>query len=62
MLFSGRFGRVLDNLKRKITEMEAEIQSDLRAGKISNINTEVKLEDARLFEKKLARFEPVLSV
>ncbi len=46
---------ILDNLKRKITEMEAEIQSDLRAGKISNINTEVKLEDARYLREELAR-------
>ncbi|MBP9781538.1 ATP-binding protein [Candidatus Woesebacteria bacterium] len=46
---------ILDNLKRKITEMEAEIQSDLRAGKISNINTEVKLEDARYLREDLAK-------
>lgn len=46
---------ILDNLKRKITEMEAEIQSDLRAGKISNINTEVKLEDARFLREDLAK-------
>jgi conjugal transfer ATP-binding protein TraC len=46
---------VLDNLKRKITEMEAEIQSDIRAGKISNINTEVKLEDARAIREQLAK-------
>lgn len=46
---------ILNNLKRKITEMEAEIQSDLRAGKISNINTEVKLEDARYIREDLAK-------
>jgi conjugal transfer ATP-binding protein TraC len=46
---------VLDSLKRKITEMEAEIQSDIRAGKISNINTEVKLEDARVMREQLAK-------
>ncbi|MBU1966779.1 ATP-binding protein [Patescibacteria group bacterium] len=46
---------ILDNLKRKITEMEAEIQSDLRSGKISNINTEVKLEDARVIREQLAK-------
>ncbi len=46
---------VLDNLKRKITEMEAEITSDIRAGKISNINTEVKLEDARYIREELAK-------
>lgn len=46
---------VLESLKRKITEMEAEIQSDLRQGKISNINTEVKLEDARVIREQLAK-------
>jgi type IV secretory pathway VirB4 component len=46
---------ILDNLKRKITEMEAEIQSDIRAGKISNINTEVKLQDARYIREQLAK-------
>ncbi len=46
---------VLDNLKRKITEMEAEITSDIRSGKISNINTEVKLEDARTIREQLAK-------
>jgi len=46
---------ILDNLKRKITEMEAEIQSDIRSGKISNINTEVKLEDARFIREQLAK-------
>lgn len=45
---------VLDNLKRKITEMEAEVQSDIRAGKISNINTEIKLSDARTIREQLA--------
>ncbi len=46
---------VLDNLKRKITEMEAEITSDIRQGKISNIDTEVKLEDARVIREQLAK-------
>jgi type IV secretory pathway VirB4 component len=46
---------VLDNLKRKITEMEAEITSDIRAGKISNIDTEVKLDDARVIREQLAK-------
>ncbi|NCN87500.1 MAG: DUF87 domain-containing protein [Candidatus Pacebacteria bacterium] len=46
---------ILDNLKRKITEMEAEISSDIRSGKISNINTEVKLDDARVIREQLAK-------
>jgi type IV secretory pathway VirB4 component len=47
-------GEILENLKRKITEMEAEIQSDVRSGKISNINTEIKLNDARGIREQLA--------
>ncbi|MBQ6154340.1 DUF87 domain-containing protein, partial [bacterium] len=46
---------ILDQLKRKITEMEAELQSDLRAGKITNIDTEVKLEDAVSLREELAK-------
>ncbi len=46
---------VLENLKRKITEMEAEITSDIRHGKLSNIETEVKLEDARVIREQLAK-------
>jgi conjugal transfer ATP-binding protein TraC len=42
---------IMDELRRKITEMEAEIQSDLRRGRIANIDTQVKLEDARQFRK-----------
>lgn len=46
---------ILNNLKRKITEMGAEIQSDLRNGKVTNINTEVKLEDAIALREQLAK-------
>ncbi|MCL2110446.1 ATP-binding protein [Microgenomates group bacterium] len=46
---------ILENLRRKITEMEAEITSDLRAGKITNISTEIKLEDAVNLREQLAR-------
>ncbi len=46
---------ILEKLKRKITEMEAELQSDLRAGKITNIDTEVKLEDAVSLREELAK-------
>jgi len=41
---------VLEDLKRKIGEMEAEIQSDLQSGKIANISTQVQLEDARALQ------------
>ncbi len=46
---------ILEKLKRKITEMEAELQSDLRASKITNIETEVKLEDAVSLREELAK-------
>ena len=48
-------GDILEKLKRKVTEMEAELQSDLRAGKITNIDTEVKLEDAVSLREELAK-------
>lgn len=53
-IFPSDTGDILDNLKRKITEMEAEITSDVRSGKISNINTEIKLNDARAMREQLA--------
>lgn len=53
-IFPSDTGDILDNLKRKITEMEAEITSDIRSGKISNINTEIKLNDARVMREQLA--------
>jgi conjugal transfer ATP-binding protein TraC len=46
---------VMDDLRRKITEMEAEIQSDLQRGRIANIDTQVKLEDARALQEQLAK-------
>jgi len=46
---------VLEDLKRKIGEMEAEIQSDLQSGKIANISTQVQLEDARALQEQLAK-------
>lgn len=46
---------IMDDLRRKITEMEAEIQGDLRRGRIANIDTQVKLEDARGLQEQLAK-------
>lgn len=54
-IFPADVREVLESLKRKITEMEAEITSDIRQGKISNIETEVKLEDARGIREQLAK-------
>jgi type IV secretory pathway VirB4 component len=46
---------IMDDLRRKITEMEAEIQSDIKRGRIANIDTQVKLEDARILQEQLAK-------
>ena len=46
---------VLDSLRRKITEMEAEISSDLERGKIIDPTTEAKLEDARALQSQLVK-------
>ncbi|HSW89520.1 MAG TPA: ATP-binding protein [Patescibacteria group bacterium] len=47
--------KILQDLRRKITEMEAELSSDLKNGKIGNIDTEIKLEDARTIQEQLAK-------
>lgn len=46
---------VLDDLKRKITEMEAEISTDIQRGKIVNPATQAKLEDARMLQEQLVK-------
>lgn len=46
---------VLDDLIRKIAEMEAEISTDLERGKIVNPSTQAKLEDARLLQEELVK-------
>lgn len=46
---------VLDELHRKIAEMEAEIQSDIQRGKIVNPDTKAKLEDARTLQEVLVK-------
>lgn len=45
---------VMDDLRKKITEMEAELMSDAKQGKISDINIELQLEDARMLQEQLA--------
>ncbi|PWU23735.1 hypothetical protein C5B42_01760 [Candidatus Cerribacteria bacterium 'Amazon FNV 2010 28 9'] len=47
--------KILNDLRRKITEMEAELSSDIKQGKISNIDTEIKLADARVIQEQLAK-------
>lgn len=46
---------ILDNLRRKISEMEAEIQTDLQRGRIPNVHTKIALEDAKKLQEQLAK-------
>lgn len=46
---------VLDELRRKITEMEAEISTDIQRGKIVDPVTQAKLEDARSLQEQLVK-------
>lgn len=47
----------LDSLRRKITEMEAEIATDIERGKIADPATEAKLEDAKAIQEQLVKGE-----
>ncbi len=46
---------VLDDLRRKIAEMEAEISTDIQRGKIVDPSTQAKLEDARALQEQLVK-------
>jgi len=46
---------VLDDLRRKIAEMEAEITNDLQRGKGVDPGTQAKLEDARALQEQLVK-------
>lgn len=46
---------VLDDLRRKIAEMEAELSSDIDRGKIVDPSTSAKLEDARTLQEQLVK-------
>ena len=46
---------VLDDLMRKVAEMEAEVATDLERGKIVDPGTTSKLEDARLLQDELVK-------
>lgn len=46
---------VLDDLLRKVAEMEAEISTDLERGKIVDPATTAKLEDAQLLQQELVK-------
>ncbi|OGD49567.1 hypothetical protein A3B59_03275 [Candidatus Beckwithbacteria bacterium RIFCSPLOWO2_01_FULL_49_47] len=46
---------IMDDLRRKIGEMEAEVQSDVERGRIAQVSTKVKLEDAKTLQEQLAK-------
>ncbi|HET7098632.1 MAG TPA: ATP-binding protein [Patescibacteria group bacterium] len=46
---------VLDDLRRKIAEMEAELSTDIERGKIVDPSTQAKLEDARSLQEQLVK-------
>lgn len=46
---------IMDDLRRKVGEMEAEIQSDTERGRIADPSTKVKLEDAKKLQEQLAK-------
>jgi type IV secretory pathway VirB4 component len=46
---------VLDELRRKITEMEAEMSTDIQRGRLVNPTTEAKLEDAKMLQEQLVK-------
>ena len=46
---------ILDDLRRKIAEMEAELSTDFERGKIADPLTEAKLEDARVLQAQLVK-------
>lgn len=46
---------ILDNLKRKIGEMEATIQSDIKRGRVIDPTVQVALDDALALQKQLAK-------
>ena len=53
---------VIEDLRRKIAEMEAELQGDIQRGRIINIDTQVKLEDARSLKNSSPRVQKVFSI
>lgn len=46
---------VLDDLRRKIAEMEAEIANDIQQGKAADPGTQAKLEDAKILQEQLVK-------
>jgi conjugal transfer ATP-binding protein TraC len=54
-IYPTRSEEVLDNLKRKVGEMEATIQSDLKRGRVIEPSIQVALEDALALQQEIAK-------
>src|SRR3972149_7824528 len=54
-VYPARSEEILENLKRKVGEMEATIQSDLKRGRVIEPSVQVKLEDALAMQQELAK-------
>lgn len=54
-IYPTRSEEILENLKRKVGEMEATIQSDLKRGRVIEPSVQVALEDALSLQQELAK-------
>lgn len=54
-VYPSKSEEILDNLKRKVGEMEATIQSDLKRGRVIEPSVQVALEDALGLQQELAK-------
>lgn len=54
-IYPSKSEEILDNLKRKVGEMEATIQSDLKRGRVIEPSVQVALEDALSLQQELAK-------
>lgn len=54
-IYPSKSEEILENLKRKVGEMEATIQSDLKRGRVIEPSVQVALEDALSLQQELAK-------
>jgi hypothetical protein len=54
-IYPSESSEILDNLRRKVGEMEATIQSDLKRGRVIEPSVQVALEDALTLQQELAK-------
>ena len=54
-VYPSKSEEILDNLKRRVGEMEATIQSDLKRGRVIEPSVQVALEDALSLQQELAK-------